>query len=210
LESIAIIVIFNLIRIIWCCHKENRAFVAQHGTQEECRQAADLAAAMQRKMEALGLGNYLLNDFRFTEQLTPADLKSEALLQQKMTCMMRELHAYLRLHPGYTLRVRFDRDHSMDRAGQFDCVNRRIDIFPRGSYSAEYLVTVLAHETAHCFMYQYGLNDPDRDLNERCTDTVACLMGLSSYMVAGGNGYLKHGQFVAVRNSLLNYRDNYA
>ena len=210
LESIAIITLFYIIRLIWDCHKDTQRTREINGSPEECRQAEDLAVSMRNKMEAKGLKKYILNDFRFSEQLMPEDLKSETILQQKMTRMMRELHAYLHLAPGYQLSVRFDRDNSMDRSGQCDYGNRRIDIFPRSHYTADTLIAILAHESAHYFMYQYGLTDPDKDLNERCTDTVACLMGLSAYMVNGSIGYLKHGQFVAIRNNLLAYRNTRA
>ena len=206
LESIAFFLIFNLIRVFWWCHKDNKLAEESYGTQEECRQAGDWAGVMEERMEKKGLANYMMKDFQFKERPSLEEMKSEKLLEIKMTRMMNDLHQYLHLCPGYTLHVQFDREKKMDRAGQIDYVKRRIDIFPRDDYTAETLMAILAHETAHYFMYQNGLDESDRDLNERYTDTVACLMGLSSYMVAGNVGYLKKGQFVAVQNRLNGYR----
>ena len=210
LNTIAILIIFYLIRLCWSCHKDKKVAEEAQGTPEERRQAEEWAAAMRDKMEARGLGHYLLKDFCFKERLTPDDMKSEVLLQRKMTRMMQDLHAYLCLRPGYTLSVKFDRDNSMDRSGQCDYSARRIDIFPRSYYTAETLMSILAHETAHYFMYQYGLSDPDKDLNERCTDVVSSLMGCSSCRVSGDIGYLNKGQFIAVRNSICAYRSQQA
>ena len=210
LTSIIIIVVFNLIRLIWICRKDSKATEEQQGTPEERHQATEWAAEMQSRMEARSLGRYLLKDFRFSEQITPEEMKSETLLQKKMTRMMRELHAYLHLLPGYTLGVRFDRDNSMDRSGQCDYSKRRIEIYPRSYYTAETLMSILAHETAHYFMYQYGLSDSDKDLNERYTDVVSSLIGLSACRINGSIGYLKKGQFIAIRNNLLAYRNQHS
>ena len=206
LSFIILVVILNLIRFTWGCHKDKKAAGKTQSSPEECRQAESWAVIIQKKMEVHGLGDYLYKDFRFKEQLTSKDLKSETLLQKKMSLMMQDLHAYLHLAPGYMLHVKFDRNNSMDRSGQCDYARQRIDIFPRSHYSADTLMAILAHETAHYFMYQYGLSFPDSELNERCTDTVACLMGLSSYMINGNIGYLKKGQFIAVRKNLCAYR----
>ena len=62
LQSIAIITLFYIIRLIWSCHKDSQRARIVNGTPEECRQAEDLAAGMRNKMEAKGLKKYLLND----------------------------------------------------------------------------------------------------------------------------------------------------
>ena len=202
-ESIIFCIVFGLIKVFWDIHKESRQ------DDEARKQAENYATAMLDRMEAKKLTEYLMKEFQYKEQLLPEEMKSEMLLQRKMTRMMQDLHQHLHLAAGYTLRVRFDRNRTMDRAGQIDFVNRVISIFPRSEYTAETLMAVLAHETAHYFMYQYGIGSFDDALNEQYTDTIACLMGLSSYMVDGNVGYLKRCQFAAVRNSLLAYRSQH-
>lgn len=209
-ETIIFCMAIILARMLWIHRRDRHLADIRYGSPEECRQAEEWAAVVRENMEQKGLAEYLMKDYQYTELLTPEDLNNEQLLQAKMTRMMRDLHRYLHLAPGCTLRVRFDRDHSMARAGQINYARRIIDIFPRNEYTAETLMAVLAHETAHYFLYQNGIGDPDIGLNERYTDTAACLIGLSSYMLEGNVGYLKKRQFIAVRNSLYAYRNRHA
>ena len=176
----------------------------------ETREAEQLAADRIRLMKERKLTLLLLTDYRFTDRITRKDMADPESIRKKLDEMLQEMLRHLELPPVFTVAVIPDRDGAIapDRGAECNFPQHRINFFLRGSETPETLTAMLCHECAHYFSYHHGMYEYKRFLlNEWNTDTVACLMGFSKYMLASDHGhYLKTEQLRAVRWTLLQER----
>ena len=174
------------------------------------RRAESLARDLIGRMKERDLGRLLLSDYRFTARITRQDMSGPEEIRNRLNGMLQEMIRYLGLPPGYTVEVIPDESMALapDRAAECDFARRRINFYLRRSQEPEFLTLLLCHECAHYFCFHHGMYDyRHKQLNEWNTDTVACLMGFSKYMLACSSGhYLKPAQFAAVRWTLLQER----
>ena len=176
----------------------------------QTRKAEELARDRISVMEKRKLDRFLLKDYRFTQWIGKEDMRSPESMRNKLNAMLQEMIRYLELPTGYTVEVIPDEDMTIapDRSAECDYVHRRINFYPRSSHTPEQLGTLLCHECAHYFCFYHNMHDARHvRLNELNTDTVACLMGFSRYMlIPGSMNYLKPDQVKAVRWTLLQER----
>ena len=214
LFGVLLIIGFAVVRTLLPARKQKRAPVTycRVADMERTRRLYQMA---EEKLWKTGLQELMLKDFRFQTVLNDADLKDMKTAQKKFRMMLGELLPYLHLGPDVRLVVTDNPSLlKTDALGQYDhSPYKTVSMLVNPSVCADAatLVSALCHECTHCFMYTYLLNDPDRQLNEGLTDTMASLIGFSKIMLQAKLNrklpYLIHPEFEELRRCLLKTRD---
>ena len=213
LAMVLYFVVFSIVdehRIRTLDDPDREPVTAPPASTPQTRKAEELARNRMDLMKKRKLGHLLLADYRLSSRLTRKDMTSPDSIRKKLDEMFQEMLRYLNLPPTFTVEVVPDEDRTIapDRDAECNFALHKIRFFLRSCFTPEQLTNMLCHECAHYFCYHYNMYEFKRfRLNELYTDTVACLMGFSKYMIIPDPiCYLKPEQMRAVRWTLLQER----